>query len=90
MEKRKKDTTADQDYSKAHDMHYNKKDLPKALKLYRDIIADYPGTDEAGYSFSQVHNIVKAVLPKQEILDALAALTIVHFEQDLTSAMLSN
>ena len=76
-------TVADQDYTKAHDMHYKTKDLPKAFKLYRGIIADFPNTKEAGYSLSQVHNIVNAVVPKQEVMDALVALTLAHFEQDV-------
>jgi len=76
-------TVAEQDYTKAHDMHYKTKDLPKAFKLYRGIIADYPGTEEAGYSLSQVQNIVNAVVPKQEVMDAIVALTLAHFEQDM-------
>lgn len=59
-------------------------DLPKAFKLYRrGIIADYPETEEAGYSLSQVQNIVNALVPKQEVMDALVALTLAHFEQDV-------
>ena len=76
-------TVAGQDYKKAYNIHYKIKDLPKAFKLYRGIIADYPNTDEAGYSLSQVKNIVNAVVPKQEVLDALAELTFAHFEQDM-------
>ena len=76
-------TVADQDYTKAHDMHYKTKDLPKAFKLYRGIIEDYPRTDEAGYSLSQVKNIVNDVVPKQEVMDALVAMTLAHFEQDV-------
>ncbi len=83
MKKRNNATVADQDYTKAHDMHYKTKNLPKALNLYRGIIADYPKTDEAGYSLSQVQNIVNAVVPKQEVMDALVALTLTHFEQDV-------
>jgi hypothetical protein len=64
-------------------MHYKTKDLPKAFKLYRGIIADYPETKEAGYSLSQVQNIVNAVVPKQEVMDAIVALTLAHFEQDM-------
>jgi len=83
MNNRNNVTVADQDYSKAHDMHYKTKDLPKAFKLHRDIIADYPETKEAGYSLSQVKNIMNAVVPKQEVVDAFVALTVAHFEQDV-------
>jgi hypothetical protein len=90
MKNRNKGTLAGQDYTKAHDMHYKTKDLPKAFKLYRGIIADYPGTEEVGYSLSQVQNIVNAVVPKQEVMDALVALTLDHFEQDVPSDIKSN
>ena len=83
MKNRKKVTLAGQDYTKAYGMHYKTKDLQKAFKLYRGIIADYPKTDEAAYSLSQVQNIVNAVVPKQEVMDALVTLTLAHFEQDV-------
>ena len=84
MKNRNGPTVADQDYTKAHDMHYKTKELPKAFNLYRDIIADYPETKEAGYSLSQVHNIVNAVVPKEEVMDAFVALTLAHFEQGMS------
>ena len=83
MKNRNSVTVASQSYKKAHEMHYKTKDLPKAFKLYRGIIADYPETEESGYSLSQVQNIVNAVVPKQEVMDALVALTLAHFEQDV-------
>ncbi len=83
MKNGNKGTAEDRDYTKAYDMHYKTKDLPKAFKLYRGVIADYPGTDEAGYSLSQVKNIVNTVVPKQEVIDALVAMALVHFKQDL-------
>ena len=84
MKNRNSVTVAEKDYTKAHDMHYKTKDLPKAFKLYRGIIADYPETEEAGYSLSQVQNIVNAVVPKQEVMDAIVALTLAHFEKDMS------
>jgi hypothetical protein len=76
-------TEAGQQYTAAHDAHYTKKDMHKAFGLYRRIIADYPNTKEAGYSLSQVQNIVDTVVPKQEVLDALAVMTIAHLESDV-------
>jgi hypothetical protein len=84
MKNRNNVTVAGQDYTRAHDMHYKTKDLPKAFKLYGGIIADYPETKEAGYSLTQVQNIVNAVIPKKEVMDALVALTLAHFEQDVS------
>ena len=78
-------TATGKQYTTAHDMHYRTKDMPKAFELYRGIITDYPDTKEAGYSLSQIHNIVKDVVPKQEVMDALVSMTLDHFEQDGTS-----
>ena len=78
-------TEAGKKYTTAHDAHYKAKELPKAFQLYRDIMADHPNSKEAGYSLSQVHNIVKDVVPKQELMDALVAMTLDHFEKDLPS-----
>ncbi len=86
MKNRDKDTAEGKDYAKAHDMHYKTRDLPGAFKLYRGIITDYPKTEEAKYSLSQVQNIVNAEVPKQEVLDALVALTLDHFDQDASNA----
>jgi len=78
-------TEAGKQYTAAHDVHYKTKDMPEAFKLYRGIIADHPDTKEAGYSLSQVHNIVKDVVPKQEVMDGLVAMTLGHFDKDLPS-----
>lgn len=69
-------------YTAAHLAHYTTKDLVEALGLYRDIIATYPDTREAGYSQSQIQNIVNAVVPKQEIFDAQVDLVLAIFAHD--------
>ena len=76
-------TEAGKQYTTAHDAHYKTKELPRAFQLYRDIIADHPDSKEAGYSLSQVHSIVKDVVPKQEVLDSLVAMALDHFEHDV-------
>jgi len=76
-------TEAGQQYATAYDAHYKTKDVYKAFKLYERIIAAHPDTHEAGYSRAQVQNIVNTVVPKQKVMDALAALAITYFEQDL-------
>jgi hypothetical protein len=76
-------TEAGQQYATAYDAHYTTKDMYKALKLYGRIIAAQPDTHEAGYSRSQVQNIVNAVVPKQKVMDALVELALTHFEQDV-------
>jgi len=74
-------TKAGKQYAKAYEAHYTEKDLHKAFVLYRGVIAEHPDDQEAEYSRSQVQNIVNAVVPKQEISDALGELALTHFEQ---------
>jgi len=76
-------TEAGQQYATAYDAHYTTKDMYKAFKLYGCIIAAHPDTEEAGYSRSQVQNIVNALIPKQKVMDALVELALTHFEQDV-------
>ena len=75
---------AGQQYASAYETHYTTKDIRKAFKLYEDIIASYPDTKEAGYSRSQVQNIVNAVVPKKDIMDSLFGLARIHFDQKVT------
>jgi len=76
-------TEAGQQYATAYDAHYKTKDVYKAFKLYESLIAAHPDTQEAGYSRSQVQNIVNTVVPKQKVMDALVELALNHFEQDV-------
>ena len=72
-------TEASQQYAAAHAAHYGTKDLREALELYKGIVAAHPDTQEAGYSRSQIQNIVKAVVPSQELFDAQVDLALAHF-----------
>ena len=76
-------TDVGQEYAAAYDAHYTTKDMNEAFVLYGRLIAAHPHSQEAKYSRSQVQNIVNAVVPKQEIMDALAGLALTHFEQDV-------
>jgi len=73
-------TKASKQYAAAHAAHYKTKNLPEALDLYRDITAGHPNTPEADYSQSQIQNIVKSVVPKQELLTAQIDLALAHLE----------
>lgn len=44
-------------YTKAYNLHYSKGDFSKAIELYREIIKDFPESEEAGYSKNQIENI---------------------------------
>jgi len=69
-------TNAGKQYAVAHAAHYTMKDLHEAIGLYRDIMTAYPNDPEAGYSRAQIQNIVNAVVPKQELLDAQVELAL--------------
>ena len=74
---------AGQQYAAAYEAHYTTKDIHKAFTLYEDIMAAHPDTKEAGYSRSQVQNIVNAVVPKKKIMDSLMELARIHFDQNV-------
>ncbi len=75
-------TGAAQQYATAHRCHYETKDLREALDLYESIVAAHPDAPEAGYSRSQIQNIVRAVVPEQELFDAQVNLASAYLEQD--------
>jgi hypothetical protein len=75
-------TEASQQYTAAYAAHYTGRDLPLALRLYKTLMAAHPSTREADYSRMQVQNIVNAVVPNQELLDAQMELVRVHFERE--------
>ena len=67
-------------YAEAYAAHYTRRDLPAALELYREVVKSYPGTQEADFSRMQVRNIVNAVVPEEELLDAEIDLARGHLE----------
>ena len=72
-------TEAGRQYEAAYATHYKGCDLPAALQLYTKVMASHPGAQEAGYSRTQVQNIVNTVVPKQELVDAQIELAVAHF-----------
>lgn len=68
-------------YAAAQAAHYETKSLREALGLYGNIVATLPHSQEARYSRSQIENIVKAVVPDQEILAMLVRLAWDHLRQ---------
>ena len=72
-------TEAGRQYAAAYAAHYTGRDLAVALQLYTKVMASHPDAEEAGYSRMQIQNIVNAVVPKQELLDAQIELARAHF-----------
>jgi hypothetical protein len=71
-------TEASRQYAAAYAAHYQGRDLPTALQLYTQVRASHPEAPEAGYSRTQIQNIVKTVVPDQESLAAHIELALVH------------
>ena len=69
-------------YWAAYAAHYKERDLPLALELYLKVMASHPFTEEADHSRAQVQNVINAVVPKQELLDAQIELARAHLEQE--------
>ena len=69
-------TEAGEQYAAAYAAHYTEKNLHQALKLYKGIVTAHPNAPEAGYSHSQIQNIVNNVVPKQDLLDAQVELAL--------------
>ena len=77
-------TEAAREYAAAYAAHYSERDLAMALQLYKQLIAAHAGAREAGYSRTQVQNIVNAVVPKQELLDASIELALARLEHQIS------
>lgn len=60
---------AAREYAAAYAAHYSARDLATALQLYKKLMASHANAPEAGYSRTQIQNIVKLVVPEQDLLD---------------------
>ena len=80
-------TEAGKQYAEAYAVHYTTKDLHEALELYKGIMAEHPNTKEAEYSRTQMHNIVKSVIPAEALLAAEVELTVTHLRADALSSV---
>jgi hypothetical protein len=65
---------ARQAYDAAYDLHYGQRNPREALRLYRELLALHPASEEAGYARSQILNITHGVVPAGELLDVQADL----------------
>ena len=74
-------TEAARAYAVAYAAHYSERDLAKALQLYTDLIASHASAQEAGYSRAQIQNIVRTLVPAQELLDAQLELALARLER---------
>jgi hypothetical protein len=80
MKNQTETTKAGQQYAAAYAMHYKNKNLNEALDLYEGLMAAHPDTNEAEYSRTQIQNIAKSLVPKQELLDAEIAMARAHLK----------
>ena len=63
-------TSASGEYAAAYAAQYREQDWPLAVQLYRKLLAAHPDEREADYAWMQIQNIVRAVVPRRELLDA--------------------
>ena len=77
-------TEAARGYAAAYAAHYSERDLATALQLYKKIMASHASAREAGYSRTQVQNIVNAVMPEQQLLDAQMELELARLEHQIS------
>ena len=69
---------AKKDYAAAYAAHYSDRDLVTALQLYEKITTAHASAREAGYSRTQIQNIVNRVVPGPELLEAQMELAFAH------------
>jgi hypothetical protein len=77
-------TEAAREYAAAYAAHYSERDLAMALQLYKKLMASHASAGEEGYSRTQVQNIVNAVVPEQELLDARTELALDRLERQIS------
>ena len=61
--------TSSKHYAEAYEKQYVMKELHAALLDYKNIVTEYPDTKEAGYSRSQIQNIMRAVVPEEVLYE---------------------
>lgn len=80
MNNEKKQTKAGQQYADAYETHYGSQNLKGAFAAYKQILADFPDSREAGYASSQIQNIVNATVPKAKRLESQIKLATAVFD----------
>lgn len=70
MNKNHERSEAEQSYASAYASQYSERDYSAALRSYAQVIALHPSAPEAEYSRVQIGNIVKNVVPAEELLAA--------------------
>ena len=68
-------------YARAYALHYAERNLLGALTAYDGVIAQHPTSPEADYSRSQMHNIVRSVVPASTLLASHVELARRHLQQ---------
>jgi hypothetical protein len=71
-------SAAARDYAVACASHYGDRDLPAAVRAYAAVVVSHAGTPEEGYARTQIGNIVRSVVPVQDLLTAHVDLVLRH------------
>jgi hypothetical protein len=77
-------TPVERQYAEAYELHYTSKDLHSALLFYKEIIASSPDSKEAGYSRSQIQNIIRDVVPRNVLYSTQLNLAMTYVQHEDT------
>jgi capsule polysaccharide export protein KpsE/RkpR len=80
MRDQSENSGSERSYAAAYAAHYSERNLAAALQLYMELIASRPNAPEAAYSRAQIRNIITAVVPAQELLDAQIGLALARLD----------
>lgn len=68
-------------YYSAHELHYKDHKLKEALEIYQRIRKEHPGTNSASDAKTQIHNIIRKVVPENDLIDSLVKMSVAHMDR---------
>lgn len=86
MNENEERAAATQCYANAHATHYMKHDYAAALRSYDQLMALHPSAPEAEYARTQIRNILKSVVPADEVLAAELELVLRYLRKEADPA----
>lgn len=78
-------TASARHYAEAYATHYTRRDLLGAPQAYDQVIELHPNPPEAGYSRSQMRNILNLVVPAEEPIASQVALAVDSWSESTMS-----
>ncbi|MBN2343129.1 MAG: hypothetical protein JXX29_19190 [Deltaproteobacteria bacterium] len=82
MKKEINNTESSRQYAAAYELHYGSENLREAFTHYQNILREHPKSKEAGYARSQLQNIIRGMVPKEELLESQVKLATAIFDKE--------